>query len=221
MEIEINKNDPYCFYVEAAKKLPPTKLRGDALNRSLVARIQAGDKSAESELVVRNFRLVILVVKQHVKKNIPDAVQAWFIGLIDAAPTFDFERGTKFTTHATYRILNAIRHERRNGKYIVVPEEVEKLQNTFKKLTQSFVQTVGRYPTNEEALKILTAYKLRKRLKKREPTEEEIQKSSKNFKELVFILNGLQKRPVCLDEPVHENDQNSKSKSSFFADRHA
>lgn len=224
MEIAENlgRSNPYYLYAAAARKLPPASLGGDKLNRSLVKRIKIGDKRAESELVLRNFPLVIKIVARHIKQHIPDAVDSGFIGLIDAAKRFNLRRKNTFMTFAQFRIRAAIRNEKRNWKHIVTSGHIDQLQYIFKKLIDGFSLNNNRAPTHEEAVSLLTAYKLAKNLK-REPTEEEIKKASGCYDEQVYSLEELIKKPVYLDEPVEHGSAPAqmKTKMSFIPDEKA
>jgi RNA polymerase primary sigma factor len=87
-----------------------------AQEQKLGERIAAGDKSAREELITSNLRLVVSIAKKYLyrsKMPLLDLIQEGNIGLITAADKFDYTKGFRFSTYATYWIKQAI------GKYVV------------------------------------------------------------------------------------------------------
>ena len=118
----------------------------------LKATVKEGDK-ARNELIQANYRLVISITKKYASRGVAfmDLIQEGNIGLIKAVDKFDYTRGYKFSTYATWWIRQAVtRAIADQGRTIRVPvhmcERINKLARTTRELTQKW----GREPDNEE-----------------------------------------------------------------------
>jgi len=122
-------------------------------NRERLQELVEEGKAAQEHLVKANSRLVVSVAKKYIGRGVPflDLIQEGNIGLIRAVNKFDYHRGYKFSTYATWWIRQAVtRAIADQGRTIRVPvhmyEQINKLTRTSRKL----VQELGREPTIEE-----------------------------------------------------------------------
>ena len=122
-------------------------------------RITAGDQSAKTELIEANLRLVVSVAKKYNSNtSIPflDLVQEGNMGLIHAVEKFDFTRGFKFSTYATYWIKQYIQRAIADqGRAIRVPVHIVEANNLINRTERQLTQTFGRKATPEEVAKEL------------------------------------------------------------------
>lgn len=117
-------------------------------------RITAGDQTAKTELIEANLRLVVSVAKKYNSNtSIPflDLVQEGNMGLMHAVEKFDFTRGFKFSTYATYWIKQYIQRAIADqGRTIRVPVHIVEANNLINRTERQLTQTFGRKATPEE-----------------------------------------------------------------------
>lgn len=122
-------------------------------------RITAGDQSAKTELIEANLRLVVSVAKKYNSNtSIPflDLVQEGNMGLMHAVEKFDFTRGFKFSTYATYWIKQYIQRAIADqGRAIRVPVHIVEANNLINRTERQLTQSFGRKVTPEEVAKEL------------------------------------------------------------------
>jgi RNA polymerase primary sigma factor len=118
----------------------------------LLAAVRDG-QAAQEHLIKANSRLVVSVAKKYVGRGVPflDLIQEGNIGLIRAVKKFDYRRGYKFSTYATWWIRQAVtRAIADQGRTIRVPVHMYEQINRLTRTTRQLVQELGRDPTTEE-----------------------------------------------------------------------
>ncbi len=147
-EVELAKR------MEAGKKAQQRlkKVKSEAKRRELEKIIEDG-KAAREHLIRANSRLVISVAKKYIGRGVPflDLIQEGNIGLIRAANKFDYTRGHKFSTYATWWIRQAVtRAIADQSRTIRVPVHMGDQINKLLRISHQLTQRLGREPTPEE-----------------------------------------------------------------------
>jgi len=119
----------------------------------LAKRIEAGDRDAMKQFILANLRLVVSIAKRYVGRGLTllDLIQEGNIGLIRAVQRYDWRRGHRFSTHATWWIRQAIsRAVADKGRTIRLPVYVNTALNRIRRERQRLLQELGREPTEQE-----------------------------------------------------------------------
>jgi RNA polymerase primary sigma factor len=119
----------------------------------LAQNIEAGDREAMKQFILANLRLVVSIAKRYVGRGLTllDLIQEGNIGLIRAVQRYDWRRGHRFSTHATWWIRQAIsRAVADKGRTIRLPVYVNTALNRIRRERQRLLQELGREPTELE-----------------------------------------------------------------------
>lgn len=145
-----NIDDPVKMYLKEIGKIP--LLSADE-ERILAENMEAGDIEAKKKLAETNLRLVVSIAKRYVGRGMQflDLIQEGNMGLMKAVEKFDFRRGFKFSTYATWWIRQAItRSISDQARTIRIPVHMVETINKLVRIERQLVQELGREPTNEE-----------------------------------------------------------------------
>ena len=124
----------------------------------LAKRIKAGDKKAAQLLTLANLRLVVSVAKKYARSGLDflDLIQEGNIGLMKAVEKFDYRRGFKFSTYATWWIRQSItRAIADQGRTVRLPVHMYETINRMRKVKNELTTKLGRPPTNKELAEAL------------------------------------------------------------------
>lgn len=155
----------------------------------LAKKIEAGDLYAKQTLAERNLRLVVSIAKRYIGRGLPfqDLIQEGNSGLMKAIEKFDYRKGFKFSTYATWWIRQAItRAIADQGKLIRVPVHMVDIINRMKRTQREMTQDLGREPTTAELAEVL------------ETTPEKVNELFR------YALD-----PVSMDTPIGEEEDSS------------
>ena len=147
---EYNLDDPVRMYL---KEIGQVKLLTADEEIELAKRVSEGDKKAKDRLTEANLRLVVSIAKKYSGRglHILDLIQEGNTGLIRAVDKFDYTKGNKFSTYATWWIRQAItRAIADQARTIRVPVHMVEVINKATRCNRKLVQELGREPTLEE-----------------------------------------------------------------------
>ncbi len=142
--------DPVWQYLKDIHDIP---LLNAAQEIDLAKRIESGDESARRQFTTSNLRLVVSIAKRYVGRGLSliDLIQEGNIGLMRAVQKFDWRRGFKFSTYATWWIRQAItRAIADKGRTIRLPVHVSEALTKLNGVHQRLTQALGREPSDEE-----------------------------------------------------------------------
>ena len=143
-------NDPVKMYL---KEIGRVDLLTHEQEIELAKRILEGDELAKKELAAANLRLVVSIAKRYVRRGMLflDLIQEGNMGLIKAVEKFDYTKGFKFSTYATWWIRQAItRAIADQARTIRIPVHMVETINKLTRIQRQLVQELGREPTAEE-----------------------------------------------------------------------
>ena len=150
---EYNLDDPVRMYL---KEIGQVKLLTAEEEIELAKRVSEGDKKAKDRLTEANLRLVVSIAKKYSGRglHILDLIQEGNTGLIRAVDKFDYTKGNKFSTYATWWIRQAItRAIADQARTIRIPVHMVETINKLIRVSRQLLQELGREPTPEEIAK--------------------------------------------------------------------
>lgn len=145
-----NTNDPVKMYLKEIGKIP--LLSADE-ERVLAENMERGDVEAKRRLAEANLRLVVSIAKRYVGRGMQflDLIQEGNSGLMKAVEKFDYKRGFKFSTYATWWIRQAITKAITDqARTIRIPVHMVETINKLVRIERQLIQELGRDPSNEE-----------------------------------------------------------------------
>ena len=148
-------DDPVKMYLKAIGK---ARLLTAAEEVYIAKRIEKGDLSAKSKLIEANLRLVVSVAKKYVRRGMVflDLIQEGNLGLIKAVDKYDYKRGFKFSTYATWWIRQAItRSIADKARTIRIPVHMVENVNKYIHIQRQLLQKLGREPNHDEIAELL------------------------------------------------------------------
>jgi len=176
-------NDPVRMYL---KEIGRVDLLSAEEEIALAKRIEEGDTIAKQELAEANLRLVVSIAKRYVGRGMSflDLIQEGNMGLMKAVEKFDYEKGFKFSTYATWWIRQAItRAIADQARTIRIPVHMVETINKLVRIQRQLLQDLGREPTPEEIGAEMDL-----------PTEK------------VRDILKISQEPVSLETPIGEED---------------
>lgn len=151
----ISIDDPVRMYLKEIGKVPLLSTKEEL---ELAEKMDKGDMEAQRELAEANLRLVVSIAKRYVGRGMLflDLIQEGNLGLIKAVEKFDYKKGYKFSTYATWWIRQSItRAIADQARTIRIPVHMVETINRLLRATRQLVQELGREPTPEELSKEL------------------------------------------------------------------
>ena len=151
----VSVEDPVRMYLKEIGKVPLLSAEREI---ELAQRMEEGDEDAKKELAEANLRLVVSIAKRYVGRGMLflDLIQEGNLGLIKAVEKFDYRKGYKFSTYATWWIRQAItRAIADQARTIRIPVHMVETINKLIRVSRQLLQELGREPTPEEIAKEL------------------------------------------------------------------
>ena len=179
----ISIDDPVRMYLKEIGKVP--LLTADE-EIEIAKRLEQGDEEAKQKLAEANLRLVVSIAKRYVGRGMLflDLIQEGNLGLIKAVEKFDYRKGFKFSTYATWWIRQAItRAIADQARTIRIPVHMVETINKLIRVSRQLLQQYGREPTPEEIAK-------------------EMNISESKVREIIKIAQ----EPVSLETPIGEEE---------------
>jgi RNA polymerase primary sigma factor len=179
----VSIDDPVRMYLKEIGKVP---LLSSADEVKLAKRMERGDEDAKRRLIEANLRLVVSIAKKYVGRGMLflDLIQEGNLGLIRAVEKFDWRKGYKFSTYATWWIRQAItRALADQARTIRIPVHMVETINKLIRISRQLLQELGREPTPEEIGHVMKM-----------PTER--------VREIIKIAQ----EPISLETPIGEEE---------------
>ena len=176
-------DDPVRMYLKEIGKVPLLTAEQEI---ELAKRLEEGDEAAKQQLAEANLRLVVSIAKRYVGRGMLflDLIQEGNLGLIKAVEKFDYRKGFKFSTYATWWIRQAItRAIADQARTIRIPVHMVETINKLIRVSRQLLQEYGREPTPEEIAK-------------------EMNISEAKVREIIKIAQ----EPVSLETPIGEEE---------------
>jgi RNA polymerase primary sigma factor len=179
----VSIDDPVRMYLKEIGRVPLLTAEEEV---ALAKRMQAGDEEAQKRLAEANLRLVVSIAKRYVGRGMLflDLIQEGNLGLIKAVEKFDYTKGYKFSTYATWWIRQAItRAIADQARTIRIPVHMVETINKLIRVSRQLLQQLGR-----------------------EPIPEEIAKEMDITVERVREIMKIAQEPVSLETPIGEEE---------------
>ena len=193
----IGTEDPVRMYLKEIGKVPLLSADEEV---ELAKRMAEGDEEAKKKLISANLRLVVSIAKKYVGRGMLflDLIQEGNMGLVKAVEKFDYTKGFKFSTYATWWIRQAItRAIADQARTIRIPVHMVETINKLTRIQRQLVQDLGR-----------------------DPTAEEIAAKMENISpEKVREIQKIALEPVSLETPIGEEDDSHLG--DFIEDKEA
>ena len=180
---EYGTGDPVRMYLREIGKVP---LLTPEEEQELAKRIAQGDQEASKKMTEANLRLVVSIAKRYVGRGMQllDLIQEGNLGLLKAVEKYDFTKGFKFSTYATWWVRQAItRALAYLARTIRIPVHMVETMNKLTQCSRKLQQELGR-----------------------EPTVEELSKAMRLTPERINEIRQMCMEPVSLESPVGEED---------------
>jgi RNA polymerase primary sigma factor len=180
------------------KEISKIKLLTGEEEVALAKRIEKGDLEAKQHLIAANLRLVIKMAKRYSNQGLSfqDLIEEGNLGLMKATEKFNWRRGFKFSTYATWWIRQAIsRNISNHSRTVRVPVHISEDINRMEKVTRDLTRKFGR-----------------------EPNLAELSKASKLNFDKIYKLQRLSQKSISLEVPISDVS-NSKSIGDFIEDQ--
>jgi RNA polymerase primary sigma factor len=179
----ISVDDPVRMYLKEIGKVALLSAEDEI---EIAQRMEAGDLNARKKLAEANLRLVVSIAKRYVGRGMLflDLIQEGNLGLIKAVEKFDYRKGYKFSTYATWWIRQAItRAIADQARTIRIPVHMVETINKLIRVSRQLLQELGREPTPEEIARIMAI-------------------SEDKVREIIKIAQ----EPVSLETPIGEEE---------------
>ncbi|NLW46412.1 MAG: RNA polymerase sigma factor RpoD [Firmicutes bacterium] len=179
----ISLDDPVRMYLKEIGRVPLLLANEEV---ELAQKVEGGDETAKRRLAEANLRLVVSIAKRYVGRGMLflDLIQEGNLGLIKAVEKFDYRKGFKFSTYATWWIRQAItRAIADQARTIRIPVHMVETINKLIRVSRQLLQALGREPTAEEIA-------------------DEMEMSPERVREIIKIAQ----EPVSLETPIGEEE---------------
>ncbi len=180
---EVNIDDSVKMYLKDIGRVPLLTAEEEL---SLAKEMSEGNATAKDKLINANLRLVVSIAKRYVGRGMAflDLIQEGNLGLMKAVDKFDYTKGFKFSTYATWWIRQAItRSIADQARTIRIPVHMVETINKLIKVSRSLLQQLGREPTSEEIAEAMGISEAR-----------------------VIEIQKIAQDPVSLETPIGEED---------------
>ena len=179
----VSVDDPVRMYLKEIGKVPLLTAEEEI---DIAKRMEEGDADAKQKLTEANLRLVVSIAKRYVGRGMLflDLIQEGNLGLIKAVDKFDYRKGYKFSTYATWWIRQAItRAIADQARTIRIPVHMVETINKLIRVSRQLLQEYGREPTPDEIAKVMNI-------------------SESKVREIIKIAQ----EPVSLETPIGEEE---------------
>ena len=191
---EVNIDDSVKMYLKDIGRVPLLTAEEEL---DLAKKMAEGDAEAKKKLINANLRLVVSIAKRYVGRGMSflDLIQEGNLGLMKAVDKFDYTRGFKFSTYATWWIRQAItRSIADQARTIRIPVHMVETINKLVKISRALLQKLGREPTPAEVAEAMGTTEAR-----------------------VIEIQKIAQDPVSLETPIGEEDDTDRRCGSQYA----